>query len=500
MATHGQIPSNQVISAGSALIRNTADTAWTNKAIDNIDNTSDSNKPVSDATQTELNTKVDKVTGKGLSTNDYTDSDKNKLLGIENGAQVNDVTSVNSMTGDVILEKDDFGLGNVDNTSDEDKPISTATQTELDDKVDKVSGKGLSTEDYTSSEKTKLSGIESGAQVNTVASVNGDTGSVVIEKSDIGLGSVDNTSDSDKPVSDATQLELDKKVSKSGDEISGSIAIYDEIYDNSLIIAKSKTVQNNGAVSYSSISTYAHLGGGEWHDNGTYGIGFGYKPVVGDPSPVWVGGQTIDTSGKTTAAFVVAVKPSNDTTTPKAYFSVDPQGDISSWTGYTPQYDESLVNKKYIEESIEAIEAPVLSVNGHTGEVVLSPSDVGADAEGTAQSMLEDAYEYTDESISNLSIPKFITLSGTTTNGNVTFDVSSAGFTSLTAAGCIFRVNDSTSDCSYQTTSVSNTSVTVNVKRREFNGIVVATINVLGSTSMNNVPNGTTVIATFIGN
>lgn len=41
-----------------------------------------------------------------------------------------------------------------------------ATITELNDKVSKVSGKGLSTNDYTTSEKTKLSGIETGAQKN----------------------------------------------------------------------------------------------------------------------------------------------------------------------------------------------------------------------------------------------------------------------------------------------------------------------------------------------
>ena len=33
-----------------------------------------------------LNDKVDKVTGKGLSTNDYTTTEKNKLAGIEAGA------------------------------------------------------------------------------------------------------------------------------------------------------------------------------------------------------------------------------------------------------------------------------------------------------------------------------------------------------------------------------------------------------------------------------
>jgi hypothetical protein len=76
--------------------------------------------------------------------------------------------------------KTDVGLGNVDNTSDLNKPVSTATQTALDGKVDKVAGKGLSDENYTLTEKQKLAGIEAGAQVNTVTSVNSQTGAVVI--------------------------------------------------------------------------------------------------------------------------------------------------------------------------------------------------------------------------------------------------------------------------------------------------------------------------------
>lgn len=47
------------------------------------------------------------------------------------------VTSVASRTGDVTLTKSDVGLGNLDNTSDANKPISTATQTALDGKVAK---------------------------------------------------------------------------------------------------------------------------------------------------------------------------------------------------------------------------------------------------------------------------------------------------------------------------------------------------------------------------
>ncbi|MFO0447768.1 MAG: hypothetical protein ACK52I_03600 [Pseudomonadota bacterium] len=49
------------------------------------------------------------------------------------------VASVNGQTGSVVLVKGDFGLGNVDNTSDLNKPISTATQAALDLKADATS-------------------------------------------------------------------------------------------------------------------------------------------------------------------------------------------------------------------------------------------------------------------------------------------------------------------------------------------------------------------------
>lgn len=48
------------------------------------------------------------------------------------------VTSVNGQTGAVVLTKSDVGLGNVDNTADINKPISTATQTALDAKIDEA--------------------------------------------------------------------------------------------------------------------------------------------------------------------------------------------------------------------------------------------------------------------------------------------------------------------------------------------------------------------------
>lgn len=69
-------------------------------------------------------------------------SDKAKLDGIASGAQVNSITGVKGnsestyRTGNVNITKANIWLGNVDNTSDADKPISTATQSALEQKQD----------------------------------------------------------------------------------------------------------------------------------------------------------------------------------------------------------------------------------------------------------------------------------------------------------------------------------------------------------------------------
>jgi hypothetical protein len=56
--------------------------------------------------QNALSGKVDKVTGKGLSTNDYTTTEKNKLAGIQAGAEVNVNADWNATSGDAqILNK-----------------------------------------------------------------------------------------------------------------------------------------------------------------------------------------------------------------------------------------------------------------------------------------------------------------------------------------------------------------------------------------------------------
>ena len=113
-----------------------------------------------------LLTKVDKVTGKQLSTEDYSTTEKSKLATIAAGAEVNVNADWNATTGDAtILNKPSIpsitGLATVTYVDQQDNL-----------KVDKVTGKGLSTEDYTTTEKTKLSGIAAGAEVNIQADWN----------------------------------------------------------------------------------------------------------------------------------------------------------------------------------------------------------------------------------------------------------------------------------------------------------------------------------------
>lgn len=54
------------------------------------------------------------------------------------------------------VTKGQIGLGNVDNTSDKDKPVSDAAKALFNTKVDKVTGKSLSTNDFTNTYKDIL--------------------------------------------------------------------------------------------------------------------------------------------------------------------------------------------------------------------------------------------------------------------------------------------------------------------------------------------------------
>ena len=176
---------------------------------------------VTENVQTQLNDKVDKITGKGLSTNDYTSAEKTKLSGIEEGAQKNTITGVKGSaettyrTGNVNITATNIGLGNVNNTSDTEKPISTATQTALNGKQATITGAAttitnnnltanralisnssgkVAASSVTSTELGYLDGVTSNIQTQLnnklssapVTSVNNKTGAVSLGAKDVG--------------------------------------------------------------------------------------------------------------------------------------------------------------------------------------------------------------------------------------------------------------------------------------------------------------------------
>lgn len=126
------------------------------------------------AIQAAVADKVDKVTGKGLSTNDFTDALKQKL---EDSVAYDDtaVRNLIALKVDKVTGKDlstnDFTTAYKEKLDGLENYDDTAIVAALDDKVDKVAGKGLSTEDYTTAEKTKLAGIDAGAEENTIETV-----------------------------------------------------------------------------------------------------------------------------------------------------------------------------------------------------------------------------------------------------------------------------------------------------------------------------------------
>ena len=136
----------------------------------NVDNTSDADKPISTATQAALDLKVDKVADKGLSTEDYTTIEKTKLGTIENGATADQTDAEiktayeNNADTNAYTDAEKTNLANQSGTNTGDQDLSV--------KVDKVAGKGLSTEDYTTAEKSKLAAIEAGAEVNNISDAN----------------------------------------------------------------------------------------------------------------------------------------------------------------------------------------------------------------------------------------------------------------------------------------------------------------------------------------
>lgn len=109
------------------------------------------------------------------------------------------VDSVNGQTGVVVLTKSDLSLGNVDNTSDANKPVSSATQTALNLKADASA-----------------------------------------------ISNIDNTSDLNKPISMATQTALNLKANLASPALTGvPVAPTASLNDNSTQVATTAYVDTS---------------------------------------------------------------------------------------------------------------------------------------------------------------------------------------------------------------------------------------------------------------
>jgi hypothetical protein len=169
--------------------------------LDDVDNTSDADKPVSTAQATAI---ADAVSDHNL--------DETNVHGIADTAELVTQTQLtNAISGATIDQSALAGVGldwnaGTDQFDVDETHITTATQTALDLKAP------LANPTFT--------GTVSG-----------------VTKTHVGLGNVDNTSDANKPVSTATQTALDAKASLSGATFTGSVEI-----DQNLVVDGNLTV------------------------------------------------------------------------------------------------------------------------------------------------------------------------------------------------------------------------------------------------------------------
>ena len=149
------------------------------------------------------------------------------------------------------LTKSSVGLANVDNTSDANKPVSTATQTALDLKAP------LADPTFT--------GTVSG-----------------VTKSHVGLGNVDNTTDANKPVSTATQTALNLKAPIAAPSFTGDANFENNVtIEGNLVVEGTTTTVNTSEVQIDDPIFYLSA---NQYDTNTRDIGItgAYGTVGGD--------------------------------------------------------------------------------------------------------------------------------------------------------------------------------------------------------------------------
>lgn len=184
--------------------------------LDRVDNTSDLEKPISDAMQLALDEKADLEHA-------HETGEVNGLQDLLDGLEANLDIHIGNTSNPHSVTKKQIGLGKVDNTSDLEKPISSAVQEALGTKAD-------TGHLHEVGEVNGLQDLLDGLQVNIDNHNENKDNPHDVTAEQVGLGNVDNTSDLNKPISYATQAALDEKsdvghVHKASDITSGTLSI-----------------------------------------------------------------------------------------------------------------------------------------------------------------------------------------------------------------------------------------------------------------------------------
>ncbi|MBO7451424.1 MAG: hypothetical protein J6U54_13755 [Clostridiales bacterium] len=217
--------------------------------------------------------KVDKVSGKVLSDNNFTNAQKDKLTnladiyGVGANLTLDPETNILSANAQPITIDDEMSSSSTNTVQN--RVITSA----LGDKVDKVSGKGLSTNDFTNAYKDKLDSIDQGAEVNDIStiSVNGvnvpadvnKNVDLLISSSEVIFGTTDPAanigSDDDRYVKvSTTDFGKSFRIHTSSTSPSAAAISIDTI-ENGVVVSTDEVVYTNPSRTYSDF-TVAYSG------------------------------------------------------------------------------------------------------------------------------------------------------------------------------------------------------------------------------------------------
>jgi len=186
----------------------------TSLALNNVDNTSDANKPVSTAQQTALDDKVTANTAITGATKTKITYDAKGLVTAGADATTADIAS--STDKRYVTDAQLVVVGNTSGTNTGDNATNSQYSGLAASKQDTlVSATNIKTINSTSVLGSGNIAVEPTITATTSADYyRGDKTFATLNKTAVGLGNVDNTTDANKPVSTATQTALDAKTNK----------------------------------------------------------------------------------------------------------------------------------------------------------------------------------------------------------------------------------------------------------------------------------------------